>query len=93
MQVYSGVGLTGSILASVWATDTGNIRNAGGANTEPSTSQVYTSFNLIAFSSGHVDFNYRLDNIRVALIPEPTTLSLGILGALALLCRRRRRAQ
>jgi hypothetical protein len=80
------------------ATDTGNLRSAGQANTEPTTNQYYDTFHLLAFGSGgsNSHFNstneFALDNVRIetAIVPEPATLFL--LGLSGLACLRRRRA-
>lgn len=87
--LYSGIGLSGTILGTTTATDSGAVNNTN------SHTGIYTRFDVITFGMGSVNFNYRLDNIQVEFtaIPEPSTLAWGLaaLTAAGLLRRKARR--
>lgn len=62
--------------------------------TATDSSGIYTAFDQVYFGSGSSNnFDYRLDNVQIEVVPEPATLSLTLCGLLVGgLCRRVRRS-
>ena len=48
------------------------------------------TFHEVGFGEGGMNADFALDNVRVAIVPEPGPALLGSIGVLALLVRRRR---
>lgn len=86
LELYDAAGGGGTLVSYGTAEDTGAENNAN------SFTGVYTAFNEIAFSSSAVDYNFRLDNVLVTVVPEPGSAMLLMGGAAGFAARRRRRA-
>lgn len=60
------------------------------AGTGTDASSTITSFDMIAIGTGNNTSTLLIDSVSVELIPEPSSMLLGMLGALSLLGVRRR---
>lgn len=95
LEAYSGLDGTGTLLASdVFSGYTGNI-NLDGAGITLSVSDFGGQIQSILFRGGDTERYYNsvyLDNLSAEAVPEPMTMTVLGLGALAALRRRSRKA-
>jgi hypothetical protein len=65
----------------------GNV-NGSTVSVSGETVGVFDNYNAIAIVNGNTAADFRIDNVSVTLIPEPSAALIGSLGLLALLRRR-----